>query len=124
MMSEKQYINYDGYWIKIFPGNQYGEILNTQNEAIISGKDENDLRRTLSQGIEKFIKQYGTPELYNAISVQNLIAELSLSMTNPTMPCCLKDGTPITGVYIEDGIVKIDTDNQRKKEIMKICKEV
>ncbi len=121
----KQYIYHKGYYGKFFPHKKEfcGEILNTLNTVCFDGKDEEDLRTTFFQGTDQYAEDFKIEKEYHGIPVQNLIAELALCITDPSMPCQLKDGQLITGAYIEDGIIILDTGFKRQQDIKNILKE-
>lgn len=122
MKRNKELIFNEGFCTKIYPFEDrwQGETLNAKDVILLDGKDEEDIKKTLENGLKNYAKSGKEYSVYPGISVQELIAELSLSITDPHMPCYLKDGTPITGVYVSDGALILDTYDLRKIEIKKI----
>ena len=120
----RQYIFYDGFVGKIINNGRdhIGFTINTQDEIIFSGDDKNEIAQTFQDGIDEYAEKVGVPPIYLGLTVNELIAELAMAGSNCIpLPCQLEDGTPVTGAYMKDGCIILDTNHYRihtaKKEL-------
>ena len=125
-ITKNHYISHRGFYGKIYQIDHkwYGEVLNVDDDLMFVDDTFESAKRTFKLGINDYIEKYSeAPVVYDTISAKELIAQLALCISDASIPVYMENGVLITGVYRQDGCLRIDTDNKRIQYIQKSLKD-
>ena len=95
-------------------------VLNADDDLMFVDDTFESAKKTFKSGINDYIEKYSESRIvYDTISAKELIAQLALCISEASVPVYMENGALITGVYRQDGCLRIDTDNKRAQYIQK-----